>query len=94
MQKYEKVIVAAILAVGLLMLGLCIKGGIDNFTNKDRQPVCGAQSFDHQQDCGSRAGRVLHRRGRHSLQEESACGVNHHLFTQRLNRKTASDVSL
>lgn len=37
MQKYEKMIVAAIVAVGLLMLGLCIKGGIDNFTNKDRR---------------------------------------------------------
>lgn len=37
MQKYEKIIVAAIVAVGLLMLGLCIKGGIDNFTNKDRR---------------------------------------------------------
>lgn len=30
-------IVAAIVAVGLLMLGLCIKSGIDNFTNKDRR---------------------------------------------------------
>ena len=37
MEKYEKIIVAAIVAVGLLMLGLCIKGGIDNFTNKDRR---------------------------------------------------------
>ena len=37
MQKYEKIIVAVIVAVGLLMLGLCIKGGIDNFTNKDRR---------------------------------------------------------
>jgi hypothetical protein len=37
MQKYEKIIVAAIVAVGLLMLGLCIKSGIDNFTNKDRR---------------------------------------------------------
>lgn len=37
MQKYEKIMVAAIVAVGLLMLGLCIKGGIDNFTNKDRR---------------------------------------------------------
>ena len=25
------------MAIGLLMLGLCIKGGIDNFTNKDRR---------------------------------------------------------
>ena len=37
MQKYEKLVVAAIMAVGLLMLGLCIKSGIDNFTNKDRR---------------------------------------------------------
>jgi len=37
MEKYEKVIVAAIVAFGLLMLGLCIKSGIDNFTNKDRR---------------------------------------------------------
>ena len=37
MKKFEKIIVAAIVAVGLLLLGLCIKGGIDNFTNKDRR---------------------------------------------------------
>ena len=37
MEKYEKIIVASIVAFGLLMLGLCIKGGIDNFTNKDRR---------------------------------------------------------
>lgn len=37
MEKYGKVIQAAIIAVGLLLLGLCIKGGIDNFTNKDRR---------------------------------------------------------
>lgn len=37
MQKYEKIYVAAIIAVGLLLLGLCIKSGIDNFTNKDRR---------------------------------------------------------
>lgn len=35
--KYEKTLQAAIIAVGLLMLGLCIKGGFDNFTNKDRR---------------------------------------------------------
>ncbi len=28
---------AAIIAVGMLLLGLCIKGGIDNFTNHDRK---------------------------------------------------------
>lgn len=37
MQKYEKVMAAAIVAVGLSVLGLCIKSGIDNFTNKDRR---------------------------------------------------------
>ena len=37
MVKYEKIIVAAIVAFGLLLLGLCLKGGIDNFTNKDRR---------------------------------------------------------
>ena len=37
MEKYGKVIQACILAVGMLMLGLCIKAGIDNFTNKDRR---------------------------------------------------------
>lgn len=33
----EKVISAAIIAVGIVVLGLCIKGGIDDFANKDRQ---------------------------------------------------------
>lgn len=37
MEKYEKIIVASIVALGLLLLGLCLKGGIDNFTNKDRR---------------------------------------------------------
>lgn len=37
MERYEKIIVAAIVAFGLLLLGLCLKGGIDNFTNKDRR---------------------------------------------------------
>lgn len=37
MEKYEKIIVAAIVAFGLLLLGLCLKSGIDNFTNKDRR---------------------------------------------------------
>ena len=37
MEKYEKIIVASIIALGLLLLGLCLKGGIDNFTNKDRR---------------------------------------------------------
>lgn len=37
MEKYQKVISAAIVAVGLMVLGLCLKGGIDNFTNKDRR---------------------------------------------------------
>lgn len=37
MQKYEKVLSSAIIAVGLIVLGLCLKSGIDNFTNKDRR---------------------------------------------------------
>ena len=37
MEKYEKIIVAGIVAFGLLLLGLCLKGGIDNFTNTDRR---------------------------------------------------------
>lgn len=37
MEKYGKLIQAAIIALGLLLLGLCIKSGIDNFTNKDRR---------------------------------------------------------
>ena len=37
MEKKNKIIEAVILAVGLILLGLCIKGGMDNFTNKDRR---------------------------------------------------------
>ncbi len=37
MEKYQKVISAAIIAVSLMVLGLCLKSGIDNFTNKDRR---------------------------------------------------------
>ena len=37
MEKYGKLIYAAIRAFGMLLLGLCIKSGIDNFTNKDRR---------------------------------------------------------
>lgn len=37
MEKYGKLLQAAIIAFGLLLLGLCIKGGFDNFTNKDRR---------------------------------------------------------
>lgn len=33
----ERIYSAAIIAVGIVVLGLCIKGGIDNFTNKDRK---------------------------------------------------------
>lgn len=32
----EKIISACILAVGIIVLGLCLKGGIDNYVNKDR----------------------------------------------------------
>ena len=31
------IIEAAVIAVGLIVLGFCIKGGIDNFVNKDRR---------------------------------------------------------
>ena len=37
MEKKNKIIEAVILAIGLILLGLCIKGGMDNFTNKDRR---------------------------------------------------------
>lgn len=33
----EKIISATIIAIGIMVLGLCIKGGIDNFANKDRK---------------------------------------------------------
>ncbi|MCM1033928.1 MAG: SIMPL domain-containing protein [Odoribacter sp.] len=33
----SKIITGAIIALGLLLLGLCIKGGIDNIANKGRQ---------------------------------------------------------
>ena len=32
-----RIISAAILALGIMALGLFIKGGIDNYANKDRQ---------------------------------------------------------
>lgn len=37
MEKFKSIIVAVILALGLVALGYAIKGGIDNFTNKDRK---------------------------------------------------------
>ena len=33
----SKIIMGALIAIGLLALGLCIKGGIDNFSNRGRQ---------------------------------------------------------
>lgn len=33
----EKIISATIIAIGIMVLGLCVKGGIDNFANKDRK---------------------------------------------------------
>jgi len=33
----ERIISSSIIAVGIVILGLCLKGGIDNFVNKDRQ---------------------------------------------------------
>ena len=35
--KKTRIIEASILAIGLIVLGLCLKGGIDNFVNKDRK---------------------------------------------------------
>ena len=35
----SKVVSAAIISVGIIVLGLCIQTGIDNFTNKDRKVV-------------------------------------------------------
>lgn len=37
MEKYEKLLSATVIAAGLVLLGLCLKGGVDNFTNKDRR---------------------------------------------------------
>ena len=34
--KYS-ILSAALIALGIVVLGLCIKGGIDNFANKDRK---------------------------------------------------------
>jgi hypothetical protein len=35
--KETWIVEAAVIAVGVIILGLCIKGGIDNFVNKDRK---------------------------------------------------------
>ena len=35
--KKTRIIEASILALGLIVLGLCLKGGIDNYVNKDRK---------------------------------------------------------
>ena len=37
MKKENRIIEAAIIALGLVALGYCLKAGIDNFVNKDRQ---------------------------------------------------------
>ena len=37
MKKENRIIEAAIIALGLIVLGYCLKAGIDNFVNKDRQ---------------------------------------------------------
>ena len=37
MKTDNRIISAAILAVGIIVLGLCVKSGIDNFANKDRK---------------------------------------------------------
>ena len=33
----DKLLSAAILAVGIIIMGLCLKAGMDNFTEKDRK---------------------------------------------------------
>ena len=33
----ERILSAAIIAIGIMALGLFIKGGIDNYANKDRK---------------------------------------------------------
>lgn len=37
MEKGNRIFEAAIIALGLIVLGFCLKAGIDNFVNKDRQ---------------------------------------------------------
>lgn len=37
MKKENRIIEAAIIALGIVVLGYCLKAGIDNFVNKDRQ---------------------------------------------------------
>ena len=37
MEKGNRIIEAAIVALGLVVMGYCLKAGIDNFVNKDRQ---------------------------------------------------------
>ena len=32
----DKILSAAMIALGIVILGFCLKGGIDNFVNKDR----------------------------------------------------------
>ena len=36
-KNFSASIIACGMVVGLLLLGLCLKGAIDNFTNKDRR---------------------------------------------------------
>ena len=33
----ERIISAALIALSIMILGFCIKGGIDNFVNKDHK---------------------------------------------------------
>ena len=37
MMKKEQIISAAIIALGIVIMGLCLKGGMDNFTSRDRK---------------------------------------------------------
>lgn len=37
MMEKEQIISAAIIALGIVIMGLCLKGGMDNFTSRDRK---------------------------------------------------------
>ena len=37
MMKKEQIISATIIALGIVIMGLCLKGGMDNFTSRDRK---------------------------------------------------------
>ena len=39
MDNMKTIIPSALIALGIVILGLCVKWGIDDFTNKDRKVV-------------------------------------------------------